>query len=596
MSASALKGNDAQHSEASLAQARPLLAYLNPYRLHVAVATVAIFFTSSAVLGIGAALKYLIDEGFSKGDAALLDRAYEILIGVTLLLATASFVRFFLVSWVGERVVADIRRDIHARLLSMHIGFFETTRTGELLSRLTTDTTLIQSVIGSSVSVAARHVLTMSGAFVLLLITSWQLTGYMLLMLPLVVAPIIIMGRRVRRYGRESQDRVADISAEAEETFSAIRAVQALSLERYSSTRFDNMIDRALATASQRIRTRALLTGLVIFLVFGAVVTVLWFGGRDVLAGRISAGDLSAFVFYSVVVAGAVGALSEVVTDFQRALGASARIAELLAMQPQVASPASPMVLAEGQVSATVQFTGVSFTYPARPEKPALSEFTLSVPPGSTVALVGPSGAGKTTLFQLLLRFYDPDSGQITIDGVDIKNLALAQLRGLIGLVPQDPVIFSGTARDNIALGNAQASEADIIEAARAAAALEFIEKMPQGLDTHLGEKGIQLSGGQRQRIAIARAVVRNPRILLLDEATSALDAENEHLIQQALARVMAGRTTFVIAHRLATVVRAERIVLLNEGRIEAVGTHQQLLEQSPLYARLSALQFKTAA
>jgi ATP-binding cassette, subfamily B, bacterial len=570
-----------------------LLRYVWPYRVQVVFAVLALVFTSSAVLGMGSGLRYLIDEGLSQGNVELLNRSFAILMGVTVLLALASYARFFLVSWIGERVVADIRSDIYRHLVSMHVGYFESTRTGELLSRLTTDTTLLQTVIGSSVSVAMRNTLLFVGGFVLLMITSERLTSYLFLMVPVVVVPIIMLGRRVRALGRESQEKVADISAHAEESLSAIRMVQAFALEDYEKQRFGEHVNGALRAALGRIRMRAFLTALVILLVFGAIVTVLWIGGHDVLSGRISAGDLSAFVFYSVVVAGAVGAISEVVADLQRAAGAAERIGELLAISSEITSPEHPQQTTLSQVD--IRFEDVTFHYASRPDKASVTDVSLHVPAGRTVALVGPSGAGKTTLFQLLLRFYKPTSGRITINGVDIAELSLAQLRGAIGLVPQDPFIFSGTARDNIRLGNIHATEEEIIAAARAASALEFLEKLPQGLDTPLGEKGIRLSGGQRQRIAIARAIVRNPSILLLDEATSALDSENEHLIQQALEDLTRGRTTFVIAHRLSTITKADMIVLMDGGSIVATGTHEELLHSSPLYARLAEFQFGAA-
>lgn len=574
-----------------------LLRYVRPYWRQAAAAFLAMLFTSSSVLALGAALRYLVDEGIGKGNAHLLDRAFIILLGVILLLAVATYIRFSLVAMIGERTVAEIRKDVYARLLSMHIGYFERVRTGDLLSRLTADTTLLQTIVGSSVSMAVRNMLLLVGGFILLLATSPRLTAYVLMMTPLVIAPILFLGRRVRGLARSAQDKVGDVSAHAEETLSAIRTVQALALEPHENTLFRRYVEAAKAAGYARIRQRALLTAIVIALVFGAVMTVLWFGGRDVLAGHISAGDLSAFVFYSIVVAGAAGAISEVMADFQRAAGAAERISELLTLEPEIAAP--PVAEESGQErtggGVSIAFDRVSFAYPSRPEKPALADFTLDVKAGETVAVVGPSGAGKTTVFQLLLRFYDPDIGAIHIGGLDIKAMPLMQLRGAIGIVPQDPVIFSGTARDNIRLGKLDAADEDIMRAAETASALEFLEKLPQGLDTHLGEKGIRLSGGQRQRLAIARAIIRNPRILLLDEATSALDSENERQIQEAMERAMQGRTTLVIAHRLSTVVRADRIVLLNEGRIEHIGSHRALMAESPLYARLAELQFQPA-
>jgi len=571
----------------------PLLHYLKPYRWAIALATVAMVFTSASVLGLGAALRFMVDEGLGKGNAHLLDLGFLALCAVTLLLALATYTRYFLVSWLGERVVADIRKDVFARLLGMHISFFETTRTGELLSRLTTDTTLLQTMIGSSLSVAARNVLLFIGGFALLLITSPRLTSYVFVMVPVVVFPIIVLGRRVRGWARESQERVADINAHAEESINAIRTLQSFTLEPYTNTRFSGHVESALSTALKRIRTRAALTALVITLVFGSVVAVLWLGGKDVLSGAITAGQLSAFVFYSVVVAGAVGAISEVMTDLQRAAGAAERLNELLSMSSDITSGAHAAAL---PASAEVVFDHVGFAYPTRGEISAVVDFSLKVEAGKRIALVGHSGAGKTTIFQLLLRFYDPQAGSIRIGGVDIRELPLATLRGLIGLVPQDPVIFSGSARENIRLGNVDASEEDIIRAAKMAAAWDFISALPQGLDTHVGEKGVQLSGGQRQRIAIARAVLRDPKLLLLDEATSALDSENEFQVQQAFDQVMKGRTTFVIAHRLSTITKADSIILMNAGRIDAVGTHDELLVRSPLYKRLAELQFKAAA
>lgn len=574
---------------------RPILRYLKPYKWQVVLAALAVLLTSSSVLGLGSGLRYLVDEGLNKGNAELLDHAFYALLGIVALLAGATYSRFYLVSSIGEKLVRDVRNDVYKHLTSLHIGFYETTRTGELLSRLTTDTSVLQLVIGSSVSVAVRNLLLVVGGIGLLLITSPKLTEYVLLMLPMVVVPIIFLGRKVRAAARESQAKVADISAHAEETLNGIRTVQALALEPYERARFGERVDAALLAAQSRIRLRAVLTALVIMLVFGAVAMVLWIGGHDVLAGHITTGQLSSFVFYSVVVAGAVGAISEVWADIQRAAGAAERITELLSFVPAVRSPDAPAAFG-WEHGAALRFDDVTFTYPMRPDRPALSHISLEVKPGQTVAFVGPSGAGKTTMFQLMLRFYDPDSGRLTLNGTDIRELSLADLRGHIGLVPQEPMIFSGTARENIRLGNTSATDEEIYAAAKAASALEFLEKLPKGLDTFVGEKGIQLSGGQRQRIAIARALVRNPKILLLDEATSALDSENEHLIQQALERLIAGRTTFVIAHRLSTITRADAIVLLEDGQVKAVGTHAELLKSSELYARLAKLQFRQDA
>lgn len=565
--------------------------YLRPYLRSVIGALIALLFTSSAVLGMGGALRYLVDEGLGKGNHALLNQAFAVLMGVTVLLAVASYCRFYLVSSVGERVVADIRRAIYAHIVRMDVSFFEITRSGDLLSRLTTDTTLLQTVVGSSVSVALRNLLTLIGGLILLAVTSLKLTSYVLFILPVVVLPILLLGRKVRGLSRDSQDRVADVSACAEETIYGIRTLQALSLETHEQAQFNAQVEKSLAVALQRVRTRAWLTAIVIGLVFGAVMTVLWVGGHDVLAGAITPGQLSSFVFYSVIVAGAVGAISEVIGDLQRAAGATERMTELLATRAGITAPEHPASLPH-PVTGALSFDRVTFHYPARPDKPALEELSLEIMPGETVALVGPSGAGKTTCFQLLLRFYDPAHGRITLDGIDIRTLDPQALRHQIGLVPQDPVIFSGTAWENIRYGRTDASDDEVIAAARAAAALDFLEKLPEGLATHLGEKGVRLSGGQRQRIAIARAIIRNPRILLLDEATSALDAQNERDVQEAIESLMGSRTTLVIAHRLATVLKADRIVVMDQGRIQAIGTHSELLSRNPLYRRLAELQF----
>lgn len=568
-----------------------LVAFLRPYRLQLAGAVIALIVAAGTVLTLGQGLRHLVDEGFRQGDASLLDSALLGMLGVIVLLAFATYGRFFLISWVGERVVADIRKRVFEHITTLSPGFFEVTRTGEVLSRLTTDTTLLQTVIGSSVSIALRNFLLFCGGAAMLLVTSPKLTGLVFLCVPLVVAPIVFFGRRVRRLSRASQDRVAEVSGYADEALGAVRIMQAFTHETVDRQRFAAHTETAFKTAIARIRARSALTVFVIILVFGAVGTILWIGGHEAFAGRMSFGDLSAFVFYSIVVAGSVGALSEVIGDLQRAAGATERLFELLASRPDITPPARPTPLPEPPQGA-VSFENISFFYPSRPATPALDSFGLTISPGETVALVGPSGAGKTTVFQLLLRFYDPASGIIRLDGVDLKDADPVGIRSRIGVVPQDTAVFSDTAMENIRYGRPDASDEEVRAAAEAAAAAEFIEKLANGYDTGLGEKGARLSGGQRQRIAIARAILRNPTVLLLDEATSALDAESEQLVQQALDKLMQNRTTIVIAHRLATVLKADRIIVMDEGRIVAQGTHEALVQAGGLYARLAALQF----
>ncbi len=584
-------GDSATPPKGHIKSLRLLYGYLRPYRLSIFIAFIAIVVTSSAVLGMGYGLRIFVDSGIGKGDAGLLDTGYELLLGAVLVLAGATWLRFYLVTWLGERLVADIRDDIYARLIHMHVGFFETMRTGELLSRLSTDTTLLQNQLSSSISVILRHALMLIGGFALLLLTSWELTKYLLLIIPLVIIPILVIGNRVRRYSREAQDRVADINVQAEETFNAVRTIQSLALEEIEQERFRERVDAAKKAGLARIRMKALLIAIVIALVFGAIATVLWIGGHRVISGEISAGELSSFVFYAVVVAGSVGSLSDVMGDLQRIAGATERLMELKALKPAIATPAAPWSLTL-PVKGHVRFDRLHFAYPSRPKAPALADFSLETAPGEILALVGPSGAGKSTIIQLLLRFYDPTSGTISIDGTDIRQLDPEELRRHIGLVPQDPVMFSSTAYANILCGKPEATREKVISAAEMAEALEFIEDLPEGFDTYIGEKGVRLSGGQKQRIAIARAIIRNPAILLLDEATSALDAENEHRVQKALSAVMKDRTTLVIAHRLATVKNANRIVVLEDGHIKAIGTHDELLQSSELYHRLATLQF----
>ena len=565
--------------------------YIIPYKLQLAGAAIALLFAAATVLAMGAGLRFLIDEGFAEGDPVLLDRAVIVLVAVVVLLAGASYARFYLISWVGERVVADLRVAVFNHVIGLNLAFFETRSPGEILSRISTDTTLVQTVVGSSVSVALRNLLLFVGGMVLLIITSPKLTGLVLLVIPFVIVPIIILGRKVRTLSRYSQDRVADIGSHVEEILTGIRVVQAFSHEILDKIKFAKRVENAFDTAVERVRKRALLTAVVIAFIFGAVAVVLWIGGRDVLAGRISGGELSAFVFYAIVVAGSTGALSEVVGELQRAAGAMDRLNELLLVSSNIKIPSEPKELPE-KVSGAIKFNGINFYYPSRPGQLALDDFTLEIKPGETVALVGPSGAGKSTVFQLLLRFYDPSSGDIKLDDVSLDQTDPRTVREQIGLVPQDGIIFSENVLENIRYGRPEASKVEIRSAAESANAIDFIEELPDGFETNLGEKGVQLSGGQRQRLAIARAILRDPAVLLLDEATSALDAESERFVQRALDSIMVGRTTLIIAHRLATVLSADRIIVMEKGRVIASGGHDQLLKSCPLYTRLANLQF----
>jgi ATP-binding cassette subfamily B protein len=582
-----------RQKRAEIARIRPLLGFLRPYKAKMAGAVAALVVSSVAMLGFGLGLRWLVDSGFARGGTAL-DWALLGLMGIVTLLSAATYFRAYLVNWIGERVAADIQRAVFANVLRLEPAYFETTPTGEVVSRLTNDTTLLQTILGSSASMAARNLLMFVGCVILMTVTSPKLTGIAALVVPLVVLPAIVFGRKVRRLSRMTQDRIGDVGAKVEETLSGLRVVQAFTQEEAERRRFETRVGDAFGAAMRRIRARSLFFACIFFAVFAAVGLVLWVGGNDLLAGRITAGQLTAFLFYAVLTATSSSALAEFHSDLQRAAGAAERLLELLQTPPQIKAPPAPKPLPLPP-RGSLAFERVTFVYPARPDRSALHDFSLAVKPGETVALVGPSGAGKTTVFQLVYRFYDPQHGRVLIDGVPLAEADPAAFRQRLALVPQEPVIFSGTVAENIRFGRPDASDDDIRRAAETAAARDFIEALPQGFDAQLGEKGVRLSGGQRQRIAIARAILRNPAILLLDEATSALDAESERAVQMALDRVMNGRTTLIIAHRLATVLKADRIVVMDDGRIVAEGRHAELVQRNDLYARLAKLQFDAA-
>ena len=522
----------------------------------------------------------------------MLNQSLLLFLGVVSVMSLSVGARVYLVNWLGERVVADVRKAVFSHVLTLDAAFFETTRTGEVISRLTTDTTLLQTVVGSTLAVSIRNLLLIIGGVAMLLVTSLKLTLLVLIGVPLVIVPVWLLGHRVRQLSRVSQDRVADVASRIDEVLYGIRTVQAFRHEAVDRRIYGEQVDAAFDAATGRARISGTLTSLVMLLTFGGVGVVLWFGGQDVLANRMTAGELSAFVFFAVLVAGSVGALSEVAGELMRAAGATERLMELLAMRSSVVVVETPGALPDPPVG-RVAFRGVGFSYPSRPEQRVIDNLDLVIEPGETVALVGPSGAGQSTLLQLLLRYYDPQQGHIELDGVDLRAADLGDVRRRIAVVPQDPVIFGASARENIAYGLTAATDAEIRSAVEAAHAGEFIDRLPEGLDTYLGERGVRLSGGQKQRIAIARALLRDPAVLLLDEATSALDAQSEKAVQQALDQLMQGRSTLVIAHRLATVRKADRIVVMQAGRIVATGRHDDLVAQGGLYASLAALQFR---
>ena len=569
---------------------RALGPFLAPYRGLLAAALGALVLTAIVSLTLPLAVRRVVD-GFETESAELLDQYFLAALAIALLLAVGTGLRYYLVTRLGERVVADIRKAVFDRMIGMSPAFYEKIMTGEVLSRITTDTTLLLSVISSSVSIALRNALILVGGLVLMTATSPKLSGAVLLIVPAVIVPIIVLGRRLRTLSRQNQDWIAESSGNASEALLAVQTVQAFTHERPSAATFEAVTERSFDSAKKRIATRAVMTVIVISLVFAGIVGVLWIGARDVRAEAMSIGELIQFLIYAIMVAGSVGALSEIWGELQRASGATERLVELLQTDDSVDDPAKPKPLPQGG-RGEIAFEDVRFSYPTRPEDRALDGVSLTIRPGETVALVGPSGAGKTTIFQLLLRFYDPSSGRITLDGTDLREMQRATFRAAMALVPQDPVIFATTARENIRFGRPDASDAEVEAAAKAAAAHDFLTALPQGYDTYVGERGLMLSGGQKQRIAIARAILRDAPILLLDEATSALDAESERAVQEAVAHLSEGRTTLIVAHRLATVKQADRILVFEGGKIVAEGTHDSLVAQGGLYARLARLQF----
>jgi ATP-binding cassette subfamily B protein len=575
----------------SLKPLRTLLPFISPYRRIVAAALSALLVASSAMLALPIALRYLIDNGFVTGSVGTVNRYFGWFLAAGLVFSAFAALRYYLVTWLGERVVADIRNAVYGNVIRMDPSFFEITRTGEVLSRLTTDTTLVQSISGVGLSIALRSSINLTGGLALLVLTSPRLAAWTLLGIPVVIIPVIMVGRRIRKLSRQSQDRVADTSGLAGEILNAMQTVQAFTMEELQAGRYRAAVKASFNTAVQRVRMYAWLTAMASAMVLGSITLILWLGSRSVLAGSMTGGQLGQFLMYAMVVGSSAMALSSLWGEIQRAAGAMERLTELLEARPCIRAPEQPLALPDPSTG-RIRFESVDFSYPSRPDSLALDRFDLEIEAGETVAIVGPSGAGKSTSFQLMMRFYDAGSGRILVDGVDISDLDPRDLRRHIGLVPQDTVLFGESALENIRYGRPEADDGAVREAAALAAADDFIEHLPEGYDTYLGERGTRLSGGQRQRIAIARAILKDPPILLLDEATSSLDAESERLVQQALEGLMENRTTIVIAHRLATVKKVDRIVVMNQGRIEAIGTHAELERENELYARLAALQF----
>jgi ATP-binding cassette subfamily B protein len=574
---------------------RKSLAFLTPYTKQIVIASIALVFTAGLTLGLVQYVRVIVDKGFVAGSTESLNGAILGFVIVALLQAAGTFARFYWVSWLGERVTADIRKAVYSHIIDLHPGYFEDNLSGEIQSRITTDTTLIQSVVGSSASIALRNLLMMVGGTIFLFITNPKLTSVVLICIPLVIGPILYFGRKVRKLSRSSQDEIANVGAYVGESIQQIKTVQAYNHQGHDDAQFSRHVETAFKVALNRILMRSFLITVVMTLVFGALAVMIWVGGQDVINGVMSAGELTAFVAYAVLVASAVGAISQVISELQRAAGAMERLMELLEAENEIVAPANPRHF-EAEFQGTLELKDLTFSYPSRPDTPALNSISLLVKPGESVALVGPSGAGKSTLFDLVLRFYDPQSGSLSLDGINIRELDPKELRRHIAIVSQQPTMFTGNVWENIRYGRPDASDAEVRAAAESAFANEFIEKLPQGYDSYLGESGIRLSGGQKQRIAIARAILKDPEILLLDEATSALDAESERKVQLALEKLMKNRTSLVIAHRLATVKNVDRIAVLELGHLIAQGSHAELMKSCELYANLANLQFNDAA
>ncbi|MCA0011501.1 ATP-binding cassette domain-containing protein [Mesorhizobium sp. B292B1B] len=587
--------SSADERRRSLKPLRRLFPYIGRYRTLVAGAVISLIVAAVTTLALPLAVRRMIDHGFTPSGSSFIAEYFAALVAMAALLAAASAGRYYFVITLGERVVADIRRDVFAHVTKLSPAFFDTAQSGEIVSRLAADTTQVKSAVGATASVALRNVILGLGAVAMMVFTSPKLSGLVIAAIPIIVLPLVAFGRSVRRKSRQAQDTLADATAYASEQIGAVRTLQAFTNETLVTGRFSGAVEAAFEAARASIFARSFLTFFAIFTIFSSVVAVLWFGSRDVLDGNLSPGTLGQFLLYSVFAAGALGALSEVWGELAQAAGAAERLTEILAEEPAIVAPANPRPLPVASKGA-ISFEAVSFSYPARPDRAAVHGLSFSVKPGETVAIVGPSGAGKSTVFSLILRFYDPETGRILIDGVDIREAAPLSIRQRIAIVPQDVTIFAASARDNIGFGRPGASESEIEAAAKDALADEFILKLEKGYDSQVGERGVTLSGGQRQRVAIARAILRDAPILLLDEATSALDAESETLVQMALERLMRGRTTIVIAHRLATVLKADRILVMDGGRIVEEGTHQSLVTKGGIYARLAKLQFETGA